>query len=93
MTFNDYTLNYMTKKGMFDHEAEQVLAILKDELIKDGFDRWNDHVEGHPIGFMAALRLYINTAALAWIDANKPLAWYRPMFLSKDKRQALFAKE
>ena len=43
--------------------------------------RWNDQVDDYPPQLLAVLLMSVNTAALEWIDANLPKAFYRDMFL------------
>lgn len=44
-------------------------------------DVWRKDAVGYPPQFAAILAVMIRLHALAWIDENKPFAWYRPMFV------------
>ena len=42
--------------------------------------RWLDSTEGYPKCMLSLITVSAARAALDWIDANCPQAWYRPMF-------------
>ncbi len=79
MTLRQWAEDSLYQRGMFPEQARAVIDIVAagNESIKD---RWNDDTEGYPDTFLAVLIITIDHAALEWIDANKPQAWYRPMF-------------
>ena len=70
--------------GMFESQAKEVidLSIPKlNELVdeyKISFDRPQTE---YPDTLYSILFLNIKPIALKWIDDNKPMAWYRDMFI------------
>lgn len=80
MTFRKWAVDYCYKRGMFEAQAEAVVA----QIIADPDDtmrgRWDDAIEGYPPQMLAVLSIVINHAACKWIDENMPKAWYRAMF-------------
>ena len=86
-TIRERLQRQLQANGMFPQDAEEVMAT----LIAQGEDgvpgmayRWDDSPEGYPPMFLAVLWVPVSAAALAWIDANCPKAWYRPMFAPEE---------
>lgn len=69
--------------GLFEHEAAQVIELSKDDLVigEEMLARWDEDESGYPPQFLPVLWLSMKWVTLKWIDANKPLAWYRPLFV------------
>ena len=89
MTFEETIQQKLEENGMWSAQAQAVIAAYKADSANDAMDRWSDDVEGYPIAMLAVLWMSVQHTALEWIDTNKPLAWYRPMFLSPAERDAL----
>ena len=84
MTIEDKIKEMLVSKGMWDNQADAVLAQMKVDD-ENGFVHpmkgwWTDDVEGYPNSLLAVLFVTADRVALQWIDENKPKAWFRPMF-------------
>ena len=90
MTFHDYITNELRRYLTAD-EAQAVIAAYKANPAHEDMKEWNEQTHDYPSTMLAIVWMGIKNEALTWIDANNPLAWYRPMFLSESERQALFA--
>lgn len=89
MTFKETAIQSMFERGMFREDAEQAFEILKaDPANKAMTTRWNEDVSNYPAVLVNILSLSLNRAALAWIDANCPQAWYRPLFVAGKQIEA-----
>lgn len=81
MTFESKAIEYLYQNGMFEDQAKAVVEIAKaapeNEPMKG---RWQDDIEGYPPTMLQVLALSLDSAAVEWIDANLPHAWFRPMF-------------
>jgi hypothetical protein len=81
MTFRELAHGYLTENGMFDSQADDVIALMvADPANEPMMQRWTDHVEGYPDAMKSVIIVDARRKAVEWIDANCPLAWYRPMF-------------
>lgn len=78
----EYKLRGMlAKRGLSDSETDTIMEAFKAQPYNDVVKgRWDDSVEDYPVEFLNGLTVGLFSEALTWIDANKPLAWYRPMF-------------
>jgi len=80
MTFREWAVQYIYERGVFEADAKTIVeACIADEANK-AMDRWDDDIEGYPVSMRAVLVLALNRATVTWIEANKPLAWFKPMF-------------
>jgi hypothetical protein len=71
----------LVERGLFDQEAKEVLAMLKDRPAMEALaDRWGDDVAGYPSSLLAAVWTSGKEAAVEWIDKNKPKHLARPLF-------------
>lgn len=95
MTIRTFLTDYLVANGMWPQDAPAVIALATRPECDGGMiqmdRRIDDDLEGYPPAFKAVLALAVNRLALEWIDANKPHAFYRPMFLPETEREALFA--
>jgi hypothetical protein len=67
--------------GLFPDQISAVIDMMKkDPMNKSMNDRWNDDEEGYPPMVMALAWNAAKIAALEWIKANCPNAWFRPVF-------------
>lgn len=81
LTLAEFIKDYVTERGMWPEEAEIILELAKKDPVNSSLDgRWNDTVGSYPSSIPAILMMSTNRLALEWIDANKPQAFYRPMF-------------
>ena len=82
MTIKEKFKSLLINSGMFDVDAEVVMQIvMNDDANKAMEGRWNDSVEGYPDVLFNVLWASVCINAVEWIDENKPLAWYRPLFV------------
>jgi len=81
MTFNEFFTLRLEGHFMADDDLEAALEYAKShELTEAMAGRWKDNIEDYPQELLVALWMNIRDSVLEWIDANKPLAWYRPLF-------------
>ena len=81
MTFTEWATKYLTDRGLWPDQAEAVVAATKaDEVNAVMADRWDDQIEGYPAGILVLTGMALSRSAVAWIDANKPLHFARPLF-------------
>lgn len=74
-------LAILTNKGMFDREAEAVLAKAMPKIEVGGYQMtWERPASEYPDALYAVIGMILNNTALEWIDENCPMAWYRPLF-------------
>lgn len=81
-TVENACLRHLDECGMFAEDARKVMAAFKaSELSQPLAGRWNDSAHGYPPMLMSMVLLSLDAVALEYIDANQPLAWYRPVFV------------
>ena len=81
MTVEEKFTKALVDNGMFPNQAAEVMTAAKSsEILADMGHRWSDNVERYPPQLFAVVWMTIRHIALEWIDANVPLAWYRPVF-------------
>jgi hypothetical protein len=68
-------------RGLFEDQADAILASLVNQKDHVMSGRWNDRADGYPGLMIAALWMDAKAAALEWIDKNAPCHWARPMFM------------
>ena len=74
----------MVSRGMFQSQAEEIFAIVKDEieeLVPDYNFTWDRPAEEYPEAMYNILWITVKSEALKWIEKNKPMAWFKPMFI------------
>jgi len=82
MTIEEKVKEWLVGQGMFENQAAVVLEMMKaDEANEAMAGRWADRIEGYHSGFFAIIAVSARDAALRYIDANCPHAWFRPMFV------------
>ena len=89
MTIREWAEDYCTSSGMWPKQAKAVVDMVESEIGDAMENRWHDQIEGYDKPLLVLLRDDINSAALRWIDANLPKAWYRPAFGWKNEDLAL----
>lgn len=80
MNFREWAEEYLIERGVWPKDAPTIVTACIADKDSKSMDRWHDSVDDYPVAMRAVIALHLNRAALAWIDANCPLAWYRPMF-------------
>ena len=82
MTIRQRVLRSLTERGLFPDEAEAIFNTVQANAdIQAMRDRWEDREDDYPPVLLAGLILLANTAAVAWIDSNKPQHWARSLFV------------
>ena len=75
----------LTSRGLYQASADEIMATVRAEQEADGpATHLGQPADGYPDMVIAAMWLVVKSAAVDWIDANLPLAWYRPMFESAE---------
>ena len=83
MTIEEKLIEMLINNGMDDVQAKQVMERVKAAKANAAMtQRWSDAVEDCPEDLFKPLWISTEDHALEWIDANLPLAWFRPMFAS-----------
>jgi len=82
MTIQQWVEKYLEDNGVFfDGDRAGIMGVLKAPgYFPDMDTRWGARFEGYPKQLYAVLLLYVRDAAVSWIDANKPQAFYRACF-------------
>ena len=72
----------LVERGMFPEQAKTVMNLAITEIDSSGIGQitWNRPADEYPSSIYAVLMLTVEKVALEWIDANMPMAWFRPMF-------------
>lgn len=79
MTFEDKLKAMLVERGLFDDQADEILALVKaDEANKAMRGRWQDNIEEYPPQMIVVLWISVKDAALKWIDEHCPQASFRP---------------
>lgn len=92
MTYNEYFTAHLSSNCLAPHEITAIMEEFK-KLPQNRSIRFNDSTDSYgPMSnvILTGMVLTINKVALGWIDANCPMHWARPMFLSKSEREKLF---
>lgn len=80
MTIKEKMSAMLVDSGLWPNEATAVLdALAVDPEQQAMAHRWNDDAEGYPPQLHTALWMTVSRAAVAWIDANKPMHFARMM--------------
>lgn len=83
MTTKEKLIAWMVGNGMFEDQAQEVFNLVRPALEIDGYRiTWDRPAEEYPNAMYAVWILTLKPIALAWIDENCPMAWFRPMFTS-----------
>ncbi len=81
MTMREWVVKYCRERGMIRRQAEAVAdAVAADEAMEMFRGRWDDQSSVYPEGVLINLAVITSRHARAFIDANCPDAWFRPMF-------------
>ena len=71
--------NYLITNGMSDDQANRVIAQTKKEM-EGTFNNWGSQLDAYSIQLQKLIKLSVKQTALEWLNINKPLAWFKPMF-------------
>ena len=86
MTFEDKIKSMLIEHYLSNDGAMAVIEVMKaDNILEPMAHRWNDDVADYPSVLIILWRSAKDTA-LKYIDANCPLAWFRPMFADEEAR-------
>ncbi len=83
MTTQERLINELTKRGMFESQAKEVLELAKpkiESIIEDYKITWNSSSDDYPNSIYNVWFMTVKSIALKWINENKPEAWFKPMF-------------
>ena len=83
MTSKEKVIEMMTSRGMFPEQAEKVFEKVKDEVneLVPNYDfTWDRPAKEYPETIFNILWLTVKIEAYKWIEENKPMAWFKPMF-------------
>ncbi len=83
MTLEQRLKEMMVERGMFEEQADEVMACVKDdECNKSMQSRWKDEASGYPPAMIKVLWIFTKEAALDYIEKNLPQAWFKSMFMN-----------
>lgn len=81
MTFQEAITKRLVDHGLFDTQAEKVMKALMESPASESMKgRWKDDIEGYPPQMMPVIWMGAKIEAIAFIDAECPKHWARPMF-------------
>jgi hypothetical protein len=90
MTVRDKIEEMIFERGVFEKQARAMMdfAIPKIDVEMHGQNQklveWDAPQDENDYPFYAVVfMIYVKPLVVEWIDANLPLAWYRPMFADK----------
>lgn len=94
-SFYEYGKQQLQQHGMFESQATEVMArIVSDPNFMGGtMDRWTDMIEDYPPLMPVMIFSAIKEVGLKFIDETCPKAWFRPMFLPVEERDAWLKAE
>jgi hypothetical protein len=86
MTIRELLVSELKSNGMFPDQAEAVMTrIIEQNDIPYLISRLDDDSSGYQPALLSGLWYTVKRHALAWINANCPEAWYKPMFEDDSK--------
>ena len=80
MTIRQVLFNRCLGNGLFESQANEILANVLYEGDNELKSRWNDNYEDYPDAVINVLWLAVCRHAVKWIDANCPKHWARSFF-------------
>lgn len=83
MTTKQHLITFMTQRGMSPEQAEKVFQQALPEIQRNPGDyrvTFERPASEYPRPVLNILCMIIKREALKWIEANIPLAWFKPMF-------------
>ncbi len=85
MSIEDYFVDYLFNRGMFENQAKEVMEMVK-ERNKEMAGRWGDNIQYYPKTVLSLLTFSVNEVAVEWIDKNLPKAWNRDVFVAASSK-------
>lgn len=83
MTLEQAMVKNMTDRIMTPSQAAAVMELArKAKMLEAVSAKWDDTSDAYPPQFMDILWYSVRELALAYIDANCPKAFYRPLFVA-----------
>jgi hypothetical protein len=80
-TFNQYLRHQLENSGLQPQHIEAVMpVIMESEEMSNMKGRWNDQVDGYPMGFAKLIMPLARPLVYKWISENIPHAWFRAAF-------------
>ena len=81
MTTKEKLIEMCVSRGMFETQAEEVLAYAMPQLDSMGEGiTWNAPAKDYPPAMYAVMFITVSRCAIEWIDENLPKAYFRKMF-------------
>ena len=83
MTIKNKLIQMLKNNGMFESQAEEVMKIAEPilkKLVENYSLNLEEDTKNFPEVITKVLYLSVKPIALIWIEENKPLAWFKPMF-------------
>ena len=82
MNFKQMMVKQLGDRGMFDNDAERLVEhALSDKSFCTAMEgHWNKPIADYPTAMCATILMELWPAALKWIEANQPNAWYLVQF-------------
>jgi hypothetical protein len=72
----------LLKCGMSEDQAYAVInKAERDLLMSDIVSRWHSCIDEYPQPITELAWHNLKSVALEWIEENKPLAWFKPVFM------------
>ena len=84
MTTREKLESMLIERGMSIQQANEVMDLAKpkiDEIAENYTITYNTPASEYPDIIYKSLFMLIKPIALKWIEENKPLAWFKPMFV------------
>lgn len=84
MTTREKLESMLIERGMSVQQANEVMDLAKPKIdeVADNYEISYDRpASEYPDIIYNTLFLFIKPIALKWIEENKPLAWFKPMFI------------
>jgi hypothetical protein len=79
MTVQTEMTNYLIANGMSDNQAESVMTETKKEM-SGTFNNWDSQIDAYSGQLQNLIKISVKQTALDWLNKNKPMAWFKPMF-------------
>jgi len=69
--------------GMSDYQADAVIDVAEHDILMGGIvSKWHRKVEDYPKPIVDLAWHNLKAVALEWLEENKPLAWFKPIFIT-----------
>jgi hypothetical protein len=79
MTVQVEMTNYLIGNGMSQNQAASVIVETKKEM-SGTFNNWDSQIEAYSNELQNLIKLSVKQTALEWLNKNKPMAWFKPIF-------------